>query len=47
MPGSFSHDSKKAGGVTVSHLRFGKLPIRSTYLITQADFIACHNQAYV
>ncbi|MCI5533132.1 MAG: pyruvate:ferredoxin (flavodoxin) oxidoreductase, partial [Caecibacter massiliensis] len=45
--GYFAYDSKKAGGVTVSHLRFGKLPIRSTYLITQADFIACHNQAYV
>lgn len=44
--GYFSYDSKKSGGVTVSHLRFGKNPIRSTYLIDQADFIACHNPAY-
>ncbi len=43
----FSYDSKKSGGVTVSHLRFGKNPIKSTYLIDKADFIACHNQAYV
>ena len=43
----FSYDSKKSGGVTVSHLRFGKQPIKSTYLIDQADFIACHNEAYV
>ncbi len=45
--GYFSYDSKKSGGVTISHLRFGEKPIRSTYLITEADFIACHNQAYV
>ncbi|HHW70427.1 MAG TPA: pyruvate:ferredoxin (flavodoxin) oxidoreductase [Clostridiales bacterium] len=45
--GYFSYDSKKSGGVTISHLRFGKHPITSTYLIDQADFIACHNQAYV
>ena len=45
--GYFSYDSKKSGGVTISHLRFGKKPIRSTYLINEADFIACHNQAYV
>ena len=45
--GYFSYDSKKSGGVTISHLRFGKSPIRSTYLISEADFIACHNQAYV
>ncbi|WP_353894157.1 pyruvate:ferredoxin (flavodoxin) oxidoreductase [Proteinivorax hydrogeniformans] len=45
--GYFSYDSKKSGGVTISHLRFGKEPIKSTYLIDQADFIACHNQAYV
>lgn len=45
--GYFSYDSKKSGGVTISHLRFGKEPIRSTYLISEADFIACHNQAYV
>ncbi len=43
----FSYDSKKSGGVTVSHLRFGDEPIRSTYLIDEADYIACHNQAYV
>ncbi|WP_028534974.1 pyruvate:ferredoxin (flavodoxin) oxidoreductase [Paludibacterium yongneupense] len=43
----FAYDSKKSGGVTVSHLRFGSEPIRSTYLISEADFIACHNQAYV
>jgi len=45
--GYFSYDSKKSGGVTVSHLRFGKEKIQSPYLINQADFIACHNQAYV
>ena len=43
----FSYDSKKSGGVTISHLRFGKQPIKSPYLIDEADFIACHNQAYV
>ncbi len=43
----FSYDSKKSGGVTISHLRFGKEPIKSSYFITEADFIACHNQAYV
>lgn len=43
----FSYDSKKSGGVTVSHLRFGKSRIRSTYLIDEADYIACHNQSYV
>ncbi|AHM55439.1 pyruvate-flavodoxin oxidoreductase NifJ [Peptoclostridium acidaminophilum DSM 3953] len=45
--GYFSYDSKKSGGVTVSHLRFGKNPITSTYLIDTADFVACHVQAYV
>ncbi|MGB3366019.1 MAG: pyruvate:ferredoxin (flavodoxin) oxidoreductase [Acidaminobacteraceae bacterium] len=45
--GYFSYDSKKSGGVTISHLRFGKERIRSTYLINEADYIACHNQAYV
>ncbi|MDQ0148242.1 pyruvate:ferredoxin (flavodoxin) oxidoreductase [Eubacterium multiforme] len=45
--GYFSYDSKKSGGVTVSHLRFGKTPIKSPYLIDKADFVACHNQAYV
>ena len=43
----FSYDSKKSGGVTVSHLRFGKTPIKSTYLINMADFVACHNQSYI
>ncbi|MCF4150333.1 pyruvate:ferredoxin (flavodoxin) oxidoreductase [Dethiosulfovibrio sp. F2B] len=45
--GYFSYDSKKSGGVTISHLRFGKKPIKSTYLIKDADFIACHKQEYV
>ncbi|GAU76157.1 pyruvate:ferredoxin (flavodoxin) oxidoreductase [Fusibacter sp. 3D3] len=45
--GYFSYDSKKSGGITVSHLRFGKNPIRSTYLINEADYVACHNQSYV
>ena len=43
----FAYDSKKSGGVTVSHLRFGKQPIKSTYLISQADFVACHNPSYM
>ena len=45
--GYFSYDSKKSGGITISHLRFGKNKIQSTYLITEADFVACHNEAYV
>ena len=45
--GYFSYDSKKSGGVTTSHLRFGKQPIKSTYLITHSDFISCSKQAYV
>ncbi|MPL95023.1 Pyruvate synthase [bioreactor metagenome] len=45
--GYFSYDSKKSGGITVSHLRFGKKQIKSPYLIDKADFVACHNQAYV
>ncbi|MGB4373135.1 MAG: pyruvate:ferredoxin (flavodoxin) oxidoreductase [Halanaerobiales bacterium] len=45
--GYFSYDSKKSGGVTVSHLRFGDKPIKSTYLIDEADYVACHNEAYV
>ena len=43
----FAYDSKKSGGLTVSHLRFGKKPIQSTYLIDSADLIACHNPSYV
>lgn len=45
--GYFSYDSKKSGGLTVSHLRFGDTPIRSTYLVESADFIACHTPAYI
>ncbi|MEG1548748.1 MAG: pyruvate:ferredoxin (flavodoxin) oxidoreductase [Clostridia bacterium] len=45
--GYFAYDSKKSGGLTVSHLRFGKRPIQSPYLIDQADFVACHNPSYV
>ncbi|PRR79374.1 Pyruvate-flavodoxin oxidoreductase [Clostridium liquoris] len=45
--GYFAYDSKKSGGITVSHLRFGKKAIKSPYLINKADFVACHNQAYV
>ena len=43
----FDYDSKKSGGVTMSHLRFGDTPIRSTYLLDESDYIACHNQSYV
>ena len=43
----FDYDSKKSGGVTMSHLRFGKSPIKSTYLIKQANFVACHNPSYI
>ena len=43
----FDYDSKKSGGVTMSHLRFGHSPIKSTYLIRTANFVACHNPAYV
>lgn len=45
--GFFYYDSKKSGGLTVSHLRFGETPIRSTYLIEHADFVACHTAAYL
>lgn len=43
----FSYDSKKSGGITISHLRFGHTPIRSTYLVQYPDFVSCSNQAYV
>jgi pyruvate-ferredoxin/flavodoxin oxidoreductase len=43
----FEYDTKKSFGVTKSHLRFGKLPIRSSYLVKRADFVACHNQTYL
>lgn len=45
--GYFVYDSKKSGGITISHLRFGKTPIQSPYLIDTADFVACHNPSYV
>jgi pyruvate-ferredoxin/flavodoxin oxidoreductase len=45
--GYFAYDSKKTGGVTISHLRFGKTPIKSTYYINKADFVACHNPSYI
>ena len=45
--GYFAYDSKKSGGLTVSHLRFGDTPIKSTYYISKADFVACHNPSYV
>jgi len=47
VQGYFAYDSKKSGGVTVSHLRFGKSPIQSTYQIDKADYIACHQSSYV
>ena len=43
----FAYDSKKSGGITVSHLRFGDKPIRSTYYVSHADFVACHNPSYI
>ena len=43
----FQYDSKKTGGVTISHLRFGDKPIKSSYYINKADFVACHNPSYV
>ncbi|MDF2589129.1 MAG: pyruvate flavodoxin/ferredoxin oxidoreductase domain protein [Anaerocolumna sp.] len=43
----FDYDSKKSGGVTISHLRFGKDPIKATYLISKANFVACHNPSYI
>ena len=45
--GYFAYDSKKSGGITISHLRFGKKPIQSTYLIKDADYVACHKSSYV
>ena len=47
VQGYFSYDSKKSGGITVSHLRFGDKPIKSPYLLTDVDFVACHNHAYI
>ncbi|SLM32050.1 Pyruvate-flavodoxin oxidoreductase [Desulfamplus magnetovallimortis] len=45
--GYFAYDSKKSGGITISHLRFGDVPIQSTYLITEPDFVACHKANYL
>lgn len=45
--GYFDYDSRKSGGLTVSHLRFGDKPIKSRYPIDRPDFVACHNQSYV
>jgi len=47
VQGYFQYDSKKSGGITRSHLRFGKSPIHSQYLVTKEDFVACHNQAFI
>ncbi len=47
VQGYFCYDSRKSGGITMSHLRFGKSPIHSSYLIEQADFVACHNPSYL
>jgi len=47
VQGYFQYDSKKSGGITRSHLRFGKTPIHSQYLVTREDFVACHNQAFI
>jgi len=47
VQGYFQYDSKKSGGITRSHLRFGKTPIHAQYLVTREDFVACHNQAFI
>ncbi len=47
VQGYFSYDSKKSGGTTISHLRFGKKPLRSSYLVYDADYVACHNKAFL
>ncbi len=47
VQGYFQYDSKKSGGITRSHLRFGKYPIKSQYFVTKEDFVACHNQAFI
>lgn len=47
VQGYFSYDSKKSGGITTSHLRFGDKPIKSTYFVSKADFVACHNPSYI
>lgn len=47
LPGYFVYDSKKAGGLTVSHLRVSEKPIRSSYLISQADFVGCHQLQFI
>jgi len=47
VQGYFSYDSKKSGGTTISHLRFGPKPLRSPYLVYNADYIACHNKSFI
>ena len=47
VQGYFQYDSKKTNGITISHLRFGKVPIKSSYYVKKADFVACHSQSYV
>ncbi|NMA68525.1 MAG: pyruvate:ferredoxin (flavodoxin) oxidoreductase [Desulfitobacterium sp.] len=47
VQGYFEYDSKKSGGTTISHLRFGKVPIKSSYLVYDADYIACHNRSFI
>lgn len=47
VQGYFSYDSKKSGGTTISHLRFGKKPLRSPYLVYKADYVACHNRSFI
>jgi len=47
VQGYFSYDSKKSGGITISHLRFGPKPLRSPYLVSHADYVACHNTSFI
>ena len=47
VQGYFQYDSKKTNGITISHLRFGEFPIKSSYLVTKADIVACHNQSFI
>ena len=47
VQGYFQYDSKKTNGITISHLRFGKVPIKSSYYVKKADFVACHSQSYI
>ena len=47
VQGYFQYDSKKTNGITISHLRFGKVPIKSSYYVKKANFVACHSQSYI